>query len=126
MKKATDISTVVKSGLCSGCGLCSSVAAPQVQMRMTEAGYLRPMVQSPLTPSQHQQVAASCPGMRIEHDAVTEPYHPIWGPLVGVATGYSTDAEVRHKVRRAAAFRRCPCICLKPARSSSSRKLPPA
>ena len=90
---------VVQNGLCAGCGLCQSVAAPGViDMRMGTAGYLRPVQHAALSAEQERLLADTCPGARIEHPpggSVTP--HPLWGPLVGVRAGHALDPEIRRQ-----------------------------
>jgi coenzyme F420 hydrogenase subunit beta len=94
-----DLETVVANGLCSGCGLCESVAGRErVRMTMTAIGQLRPAVAGPLPEPVLAEALAVCPGVEVR-GPVPEPgvsVHPVWGPIASLARGWSTDAEVRH------------------------------
>ena len=90
---------VVQNGLCAGCGLCQAVAAPGViEMRMSAAGYLRPVQQAALSTVQEHVLADTCPGARVEHPpASTVAHHSLWGPLVRVRAGHALDPEIRRQ-----------------------------
>jgi coenzyme F420 hydrogenase subunit beta len=98
MKSEHPIQNVVESGLCTGCGLCAAICAPdKVSMQMSAAGYLRPHVTIPISVAERQLFDAVCPGVAVRHEArdAAAPSHPIWGPMTTCQTGYSTDAELR-------------------------------
>lgn len=86
---------VVRAGLCSGCGLCASLAGGQ--MEVAESGYNRPAPAPPVSPATDRLIAAACPG------SVVAPWHdapivdPLWGPCRQVLTGHSADEELRHQ-----------------------------
>jgi coenzyme F420 hydrogenase subunit beta len=94
-----DLETVVANGLCSGCGLCESVAGRErVHMAMTAVGQLRPAVTGPLPEAVEAEALAVCPGVEVRGPQA-EPgvmVHPVWGPIASLARGWSTDPEVRH------------------------------
>ena len=93
------LETVVANGLCSGCGLCESVAGQErVRMTMTSIGQLRPAVTAPLPEPVLAEALAVCPGVEVRGpDAEAGvAVHPVWGPIASLARGWSTDAEVRH------------------------------
>lgn len=65
-------------------------------MAFNQHGFLRPVVLQPLTPADETLVRAVCPGIGLTHAPQTAAYHPLWGPLVAVRTGYALDAALRH------------------------------
>jgi coenzyme F420 hydrogenase subunit beta len=92
------LETVVENGLCSGCGLCESVAGrDRVEMRVTAIGQLRPAVRGPLPEDVLERALAVCPGVEVRgpdrRPAVR--MHPVWGPIAGLARGWAADAQVR-------------------------------
>lgn len=90
---------VVRNGLCTGCGLCASVAGPAVvQMRMGSAGHLRPHTTGALQPAQQAVLRDACPGLRLESPQAAPgvPVHPVWGPLLHSRAGHAADDEIRH------------------------------
>lgn len=92
------IEQTVASGLCLGCGLCATdIGEGKVSMKLQTNGFLRPMVSEPLSAAAEARFKRSCPARRMALTPDTEAQvHPIWGPLVGVRTGWSGDPEVRH------------------------------
>lgn len=93
------IGAITERGLCSGCGLCESLAPEgHIEMRLNASGYLRPIIQKALSDDDERYIAQACPGVQLCHEKKdTRQYHTIWGPLMGVSTGYSCDAEMRHQ-----------------------------
>jgi len=92
------IESVLKSNLCLGCGACA-VAYPDspVDMVVSEEGYLRPRVHRALSETEVQVFDQVCPGQSLSHPTRGAHFHPLWGPLVDVGTGYSAAADVRHR-----------------------------
>ena len=90
------IESITKNGLCTGCGLCESIAPKgHIQVELNLSGYLRPRTILPLTPAIENQIAAVCPGVTVQHRTSIKGYHPIWGPLIKVRTGHAVDPEIR-------------------------------
>lgn len=90
------LARVARGQLCAGCGLCAAVSGGAVTMAMTAPGYLRPAQTAPLAPAAEATVAAACPALVIEQRPAAPHDDPLWGPWRSVATGYSTDAALRH------------------------------
>lgn len=80
------ISSVLKSNMCSGCGLCS--ASPEL-MRINESGFARPVL-----PIEDSISHSACPGMKLVQTNNYE-YHELWGPVRSIETGYARDEEIR-------------------------------
>jgi coenzyme F420 hydrogenase subunit beta len=52
MTKFPDLQTIVSNGLCTGCGLCESIAGhEQVKMALTSASRMRPQEKRPIDDS---------------------------------------------------------------------------
>lgn len=89
------VKRVLAGQLCTGCGLCASVAADAIRMSVIDPGYRRPKVVSNVPSEAEHIIAACCPG------AIVEPWgddlntHPFWGPYRLVATGHATDPRQR-------------------------------
>lgn len=67
-------------------------------MKLESEGFFRPEAQIALDAQDRNAVASVCPGVELEHRSeAEEAYHPVWGPVRLVATGYSTDPEIRHR-----------------------------
>ena len=65
-------------------------------MELDGTGNRRPVRTTPLRDDEQRVVAAVCSGATLEHEPRTAPYHPLWGPLVAVRTGYATDDALRY------------------------------
>ena len=93
------LETVVANGLCSGCGLCESVAGRErVQMTVTAIGQLRPAVTGGCPRRCWPRRWRCAPGSRCAGRSA-EPgvaVHPVWGPIAALARGWAADPAVRH------------------------------
>ena len=77
VKRLTD---VVTGGLCSGCGICASLAGDEgVQMALSPVGQLRPRVPRELDPAVERLALDACPGATImgPRPARGVPVHPV-------------------------------------------------
>lgn len=92
------LATISKGGLCHGCGGCAAaVGGDRIRMVMSDNGYLRPSATTPLHAEDQAIVAAVCSGREIiQHSRKDSQYDALWGPLVTIETGYSTDPEIRY------------------------------
>lgn len=94
---------IVEEGLCIGCGLCQSVAGPDViKMQKSANGYERPFVVGDLTHETVEDVYDTCPGTRIEGlpAALIEPdtkQDNVWGPWRRMVRSWAADPEIRHE-----------------------------
>lgn len=98
MRRAKSIDEIVTRGLCTGCGLCESLAgADRLRLTLNAEGFLRPKRMAPLDPGIEREVLATCAGnvQRLDNSGV--PTDTIWGPLAGVFDGHATDEEIRFK-----------------------------
>ncbi len=94
---------IAEEGLCIGCGLCQSVAGPDlIRMAMTPEGTERPVVEGPLDHETVDRIYDVCPGTRIEGlpAALVDPeadLDPVWGTSLRVVRSFAADPEVRFK-----------------------------
>ncbi|MEL7466321.1 MAG: Coenzyme F420 hydrogenase/dehydrogenase, beta subunit C-terminal domain [Pseudomonadota bacterium] len=96
--KTDPLTSVMKGGLCTGCGACAAAVGPnKLSMRMVEPGYLRPAATAPLTEAEAERFEAICPGLGLELEAEGRDAHPLWGPYLRVRTGWAADPALRHK-----------------------------
>lgn len=110
------IEQVVTSGLCTGCGMCESIAGKdRVEMGLGINGHMRPLVRQPLPEQLEQRILQVCPGTNLQgpgpvretkpkNTAVRETkpkdgdevrVEPLWGPLRTVNRSWASDEEVR-------------------------------
>ena len=89
------VTKVLRGQLCSGCGLCASVAPDAINMTVVAPGYRRPSVFSEVSDRAAAVIADCCPGAVVEPWSEEEGVHPYWGPHRLVATGYATDPRQR-------------------------------
>ena len=93
-----DLETIVKNGLCIGCGLCRSLAGSErVKMVMTSQGRERPLVTEPPEQEILEKINAVCPGIKItgpdSEDGIE--MDMVWGPAAKLVIGYAADPEIR-------------------------------
>lgn len=95
-----DFKEVIKSGMCIGCGYCSSFS--DGRMKLNEEGFLEPESQSILNiaESNRKLINKSCPGINgknVSTKTSTEKQgDTFWGRHLYVGTAYSTDELIRH------------------------------
>lgn len=98
MTVARSIDDIVTRGLCTGCGLCESLAgADRLKLQLNAEGFLRPRWLEPVDPNVESEILAVCPGNVQRLDKTDTPVDSIWGPLTGVYDGYSRDEDIRFK-----------------------------
>ncbi|WP_372833772.1 Coenzyme F420 hydrogenase/dehydrogenase, beta subunit C-terminal domain [Pontibacterium sp.] len=98
--KIIDVNNIVDSGLCTGCGLCASVTkGDAIKFGFSNGGYLRPTQVSALDSDESAIIAKACPGLGLSHEMgwTDKNYHPVWGKIEDLVTGWATDEDVRHK-----------------------------
>lgn len=89
---------IVKSGLCTGCGLCQALAPEgTVKMQMSEQGYLRPIQHAVIASDRLTTINQTCPGVTVEHPAGLTNYDSNWGPIETVNVGFAQDATIRRQ-----------------------------
>lgn len=100
---AFDLEAVVAHGLCTGCGLCESLAGVDlVEMVLTSFGQMRPWVKKAPDRAATAAIAAVCPGVELvgppaEQVADRGVMHDVWGPVRSIARGWSTDDGLRFR-----------------------------
>lgn len=92
------IAAITDNGLCLGCGGCvAAIGRADLKMTMTAEGYLRPSSTVSLSDAEIKILTQVCVGQTLSHDHLGDNYHPLWGPIKWLGTGYATDSEVRHR-----------------------------
>ena len=103
---ALSLEEIVEGGLCIGCGLCKSVAAPeQIQTVLTAEGRERPVAQQALSAAALARINAVCPGTRVQgarpgDQSAGAMRDVVWGAAEHLAIGYASDPQVRHRGMR--------------------------
>lgn len=94
---------IVDDNLCIGCGLCQSLAGPNlITVEKSSEGELRPIVHGQLSAGLVDGIWAVCPGTRVQGlpdnlTAEAPTIDPVWGPLHRIALGWASDPVVRHE-----------------------------
>ncbi|MGY4230110.1 coenzyme F420 hydrogenase subunit beta [Bradyrhizobium sp. USDA 4503] len=96
---AQDVEDVVGSGLCTGCGLCASIAGPPISMGINIEGNMRPLVRDEVAAGKNELIMAVCPGVSVQGPGRLQgvTVHPVWGPMREIHRSWSSDPVVRHK-----------------------------
>ncbi|MGY3582523.1 coenzyme F420 hydrogenase subunit beta [Bradyrhizobium sp. USDA 4341] len=96
---ARDVEDVVSAGLCTGCGLCASIAGPAISMGINIEGNMRPLVRSEVTAGKSNQILAACPGVSVQGPGRPQgsDLHPVFGPMREIHRSWSSEPIVRHK-----------------------------
>lgn len=91
---------VVTSGLCTGCGLCASLAGGEaIRMGLNSSGHSRPAFLGALPVATEQRILAACPGATLTGagrpaGALTT---AAWGPVRALHRSWAGDEAVRHR-----------------------------
>jgi len=97
------LAQIVENGLCIGCGLCQSIAGPDlVDLVMTPEGRERPVARRPLNHATLERINAVCPGTRIGGRSPVSSGNAtmrdtVWGSAEKLSVGYAGDPLVRHR-----------------------------
>lgn len=96
---ARDVEDVVGAGLCTGCGLCTSIAGPAISMGINIEGNMRPLVRGEVAPRKNEQIMAFCPGVSVQGPGRPQRVttHPVWGPMREIHRSWSSEPVVRHR-----------------------------
>ena len=92
------IKLVEKNNLCTGCGLCESIAgASNIKVAMNDEGYLRPKIYNELKMLDSEVIKDVCPGLNVSHATASKDHHPLWGVVDTISIGAASDSGVRKK-----------------------------
>ncbi len=89
------LARVARGDLCAGCGACAGLAPGRIAMEVAAPGFLRPRQSGPLGPAEEARIARICPGLGQGVAAAGRRDDPLWGPYLGMFTGWATDPELR-------------------------------
>ena len=85
---------IFKSDLCTGCGLCASLAPQSMHMALDAKGFVRPLITSAVPKDIDEKIDALCPGRNIVQELSPTGDHVLWGPIQACRTGHATDADL--------------------------------
>lgn len=94
---------IVEQGLCTGCGLCQSVAGKEkIKVVKTVTNYERPIVVGDLTHADVDKIYDTCPGTRVDglpeklagEGAKTD---NVWGVWRDIPRAWAGDDTIRHE-----------------------------
>ena len=100
---APDLETIITHGLCTGCGLCASLAGrTRLDMQLTSYGQIRPRVKDRLEAAKLAEIQSICPGIRVtgaddSQASSARTMHPIWGPIHSIHRGWANDEAIRFR-----------------------------
>ncbi len=115
MPGITRLEQVVANGLCSGCGLCESMAgSDHISMHVARSGYSRPKFRKELSPALEKKILAVCPGVNATGPTRNDPtkIHPIWGPIEALYRSHAMDDTIRHRAAAGGTLTALGCFLL--------------
>jgi len=83
--------SILKNGLCLGCGLCAAVDK-QCAMALDKDGFYRP--QGELTEASKKIISKICPGINIKNAKAS--HSSAWGAMECVSNAWAADKNIRH------------------------------
>jgi coenzyme F420 hydrogenase subunit beta len=98
--RVQDVTDVVRAGLCTGCGLCASLAGEDsISMGINMKGNMRPLVRKEVDEQTNRKIMASCPGATVTGPGRPDgaETHPTWGPIREMHRSWSAEPEVEHR-----------------------------
>jgi coenzyme F420 hydrogenase subunit beta len=96
MNEVSALGRILKADCCTGCGACAAVSDGAITLKVSPAGFLRPHQRASVPGEINRLIDDICPGVRLARTTREGRDHRLWGPLIGVRTGASTDARLRH------------------------------
>ncbi|MGI4876791.1 MAG: Coenzyme F420 hydrogenase/dehydrogenase, beta subunit C-terminal domain [Janthinobacterium lividum] len=97
MTPSPALERVARGQLCSGCGLCASLAEGAIELTTVAPGFTRPQQVADISATAEAAIEATCPALVIDNRPSAPNFDPLWGPWFSTGTGYATDAALRHQ-----------------------------
>ena len=99
---SNDINTIVRDGVCIGCGLCAAVSDGAVRMAFTPEMRERPVCITQLSETMLDNIRSACPGLVVEslnEDEAGLGAHDdqMWGRWRNATIAWAAIPEVRHR-----------------------------
>jgi coenzyme F420 hydrogenase subunit beta len=114
-----DLDSVVRHGLCAGCGICQSMLGrDNVEMRLTSFGQIRPRVKHPLDRARLDEVLSVCPGATVTGPSPFAPgedglMDPVWGPIASLHRIWAADEAIRFRAAAGGSLTALGCYLLR-------------
>jgi coenzyme F420 hydrogenase subunit beta len=96
IKRSPALTRILEAHCCAGCGICAAVSGGNIEMQMSPQGFLRPKQHTNIADETDRLIADICPGMTLRQNSSESLSHLLWGPVVKVRTGASTEANLRY------------------------------
>lgn len=99
MIRFESLRSISDANLCSGCGICESLAGSDcVEMQVDFEGFYRPHIHQPIPDNIWGIIQQVCPGIILEQNVNdTNSKHAIWGTFIDQWVGYAVAEDVRWK-----------------------------
>lgn len=95
--KAAFLKRIERGSLCAGCGGCAALSGGAITMERSETAFPRPRQNAPISAELDRTIAGICIGLGQSVEAKGRTDDVVWGPYVSMRTGWSTDADIRHR-----------------------------
>jgi len=88
---------IERGSLCAGCGGCAALSGGAITMERSDKAFLRPRQNAPISAELDAKIAGVCIGLGQSVEAQGRTDDIVWGPYVSMQTGWSTNADIRHR-----------------------------
>lgn len=88
----TRVKTIIKNGLCLGCGLCNAIDK-DYKMKIDNKGFYKPFPIK-FDKLSDKKITAICPGINI-YNNTDKKNKSIWGNVVSVSNAWAKDSKIR-------------------------------
>lgn len=108
---------VVDGGLCTGCGLCQSLAgSDRIEMQIGSGGHLRPLFKVTLDAGEEAALIKACPGVTILGPEPSQypksKIDSMWGPIRALRRTWASDPNIRHRAASGGTLTALACYLL--------------
>lgn len=98
MKNNTIKKYITEKGLCTGCGICSSLfEEKKIDIEMNKSGFYRPVFSRELSDEEYNILKYVCPALNMNYDTYSKMNTPLYGTSVECRIGWSTAEDIRYK-----------------------------
>ncbi|WP_066309699.1 Coenzyme F420 hydrogenase/dehydrogenase, beta subunit C-terminal domain [Bacillus sp. FJAT-29814] len=102
ISKMLSLEEITSNNLCSGCGLCESLFNKKVNMKLSDRGFLQPVLkdEEELSQEETKLLNSVCPGLGLSHYALNKDKNvenTLWGNSKSMGLGHSLNDEIRYR-----------------------------